>query len=174
MHLAPTRLLCNTQPEQAQRDQFPFMSAFSSASTSLAQVHAPVLARHRVLLQWLQQCRLVPGTWSWVVDFGQMAVPVTAKLTQDGNRVRGQITHGAIRDADEIQDGKIQDGLITFKVTLKSISDLGPQAINYRGKLDGDAIKGKLEVWWVDHPEQPHATLDWTASRVRDDTAKAN
>ena len=68
---------------------------------------------------------------------------VALKLKQDGDKLTGTIT-GFGGEESDIQDGKVTDGQITFKVVREFN---GQQVItNYTGKLDGENLKGKSET----------------------------
>jgi hypothetical protein len=84
------------------------------------------------------------GTWKWSYEgFGGNSIDVTLKLKQDGDKVTGTIT-GFQGQENQIQDGTLKDGKVTFKVTR----DFGGQTMTttYTGTLDGDSLKGKSET----------------------------
>ena len=105
------------------------------------------------------------GTWKWIFNFGTMQIPGAAILTQDGNDVHGKVTTGD-GAATEITNGKVQNGTVTFTVTTQP-GDQGPFINVYNGRASGDKIDGKVEMWWVEQPGQPHSTIDWNATRSK-------
>jgi hypothetical protein len=84
------------------------------------------------------------GTWKWTVTTqdGQTFEP-TLKLKQDGEKLTGVII-GRNNNETEIKDGKIKDGTLTFTVVRERNGQTIVQS--YTGKLDGDAIKGKISM----------------------------
>lgn len=85
----------------------------------------------------------VTGTWKWSQEGPGGQIEFTLKLKQDGEKLTGTIT-GFQGEESPIEDGKVKDGTISFKVTR----DFGgrPFVTNYTGKLSGDTLKGKSET----------------------------
>jgi len=85
----------------------------------------------------------VTGTWKWWQEGPGGQIEFTLKLKQDGEKLTGTIT-GFGGQESPIEDGKVQDGTITFKVTR----DFGgrPFVTTYTGKLSDDTLKGKSET----------------------------
>jgi hypothetical protein len=84
------------------------------------------------------------GTWKWSQEgFGQQQ-DFVLKLKQDGDKVTGTLAGGFDQSEVAIQDGKIKDGEVTFKISR----DFGGRPITtiYTGKLSGDSFKGKSET----------------------------
>jgi hypothetical protein len=94
----------------------------------------------------------------------------TALILADGNRIEGtlklkqdddKLTGAIVRNENEtqIQDGKIADDEITFKV----IRDRDGRKVTakYKGKITGDTVKGKVESDWSGDWQ----TLDWEGTR---------
>jgi hypothetical protein len=106
------------------------------------------------------------GIWKWTLRIEDMTIAGMASIKQDGNVLRGQVVSGTNKSA-EIVDGKIQDDVISFKVILHP-GDQGTFENIYSGKIKGDTISGTIEMWWDERPEQPHATIDWNATRVQE------
>jgi hypothetical protein len=82
------------------------------------------------------------GTWKWTVTFGGQEREFAIKLKADGNKLTG---HFVSPDGTEtaIEDGKYKDGEVSFKVTRERNGN--KFVIKYKGKVSGDAIKGKSE-----------------------------
>jgi hypothetical protein len=98
------------------------------------------------------------GTWTWTFtrQSGEKT-EVTMKLKQEGDKLTGTIT-GPGGDT-EIKEGKIKDGEVTFKVERERNGTTF--TVNYKGKLEGDTIKGKSEVT----RDGDTQSRDWEAKR---------
>jgi hypothetical protein len=85
----------------------------------------------------------VSGTWKWSQEGPGGEIEFTLKIKQDGEKLTGTIT-GFGGDESPIEEGKVKDGTVTFKVTR----DFGgrPFVTTYTGKVDGAALKGKAET----------------------------
>ncbi len=83
------------------------------------------------------------GTWKWSATFGGNSVETVLKLKQEGDKLTGTITGFQGQD-NEIKDGKLADGKVSFKV----VTDFGgaPRTTTYTGTLEGDSLKGKAET----------------------------
>jgi hypothetical protein len=83
------------------------------------------------------------GTWKWSIQGPNGDVETTLKLKQDGDKLSGTVT-GFGGQENEIQDGTIKDGQVTFKV----IRDMfGSKATTtYTATLAGGSLKGKSET----------------------------
>ncbi|HTD66754.1 MAG TPA: hypothetical protein VK846_09535 [Candidatus Limnocylindria bacterium] len=117
----------------------------------------------------------VTGTWSWTQQprgNNANATPrkSTLKLKAEGEKVTGTLSQPG-RGADaapretEISDGKIKGDDISFSV--KREFNGNAFVTKYAGKVEGDAIKGKMEVPGRDGGEP--RSIDWEAKR---DTAE--
>ena len=85
----------------------------------------------------------VTGTWKWSQEGPGGQIDFTLKLKQEGEKLTGTIT-GFNGEESPIEDGKVVDGTVSFKVTR----DFGgrPFVTHYSGKLDGDTLKAKAET----------------------------
>jgi hypothetical protein len=87
------------------------------------------------------------GTWKWTIP-AQGNRPernVSLKLKQDGEKLTGTYNGGGNNAQDvEIADGKVKDGDVSFKVTMKRGNNEITQT--YTAKVDGDTMKGKVET----------------------------
>jgi hypothetical protein len=100
------------------------------------------------------------GTWNTALILGDgNRIEGTLKLKQDGDKLTG----ATVRNENEtpIQDGKIAGDEITFTVVRER--DGGKVTGKYKGKITGDAIKGKVESDWSGDWQ----TLDWEATRAK-------
>jgi hypothetical protein len=85
----------------------------------------------------------VTGTWKWSQEGPGGQIEFTLKLKQDGEKLTGTIT-GFQGEESPIEEGKVKDGAISFKVTR----DFGGRAFvtTYTGKLSGGVLKAKSET----------------------------
>jgi hypothetical protein len=85
----------------------------------------------------------VTGTWKWSQEGPGGQVEFTLKLKQDGEKLTGTIT-GFQGEESPIEEGKVKDGAISFKVTR----DFGGRAFvtTYTGKVSGGTLKGRSET----------------------------
>jgi hypothetical protein len=108
------------------------------------------------------------GNWKWTFHMDEMTIPATAKLTQDGNSVNGLVYSGMDQIGLKVTDGNIDGDKISFKTDR--VEEQGTQECKYKGTLDGNTIKGKIQISWVDVPGHAgEVDLDWNAVRVKDD-----
>ena len=99
------------------------------------------------------------GTWNWVlVTEGGDSIDLSLKLKQDGDKLAGVVVMGD--NEAPIADGLIKDNQITLKVTRER--DGKTQTSRFQGKLDGDAIKGKINSDWSGE----NRSYDWNAKRA--------
>lgn len=103
------------------------------------------------------------GTWVWsfTPPNGGDEIKITLKLKQDADELTGTITG---RDGTEtaIKDGKInKDGEVTFKVERERDGNVFVQ--NYKGKVDGDTIKGNIMMTF----NGEERSRDWEAKRSK-------
>jgi hypothetical protein len=100
------------------------------------------------------------GTWKYTAEVGGQSIDVTIKLKLEGDKLTGSVT---VLDMEtKIEDGKYKDGEVSFKV----VRDMGGNkfTIKYKGKVQGDAIKGKREL---DRDGEVN-TRDFEAKRSKD------
>jgi hypothetical protein len=83
------------------------------------------------------------GTWKWTVETpnGQKR-DVTLKLKLADGKLTGTMS-GRMGTETEIGDATFKDGEISFTVTRERNGN--KMTTKYKGKLDGDTIKGKSE-----------------------------
>jgi hypothetical protein len=124
---------------------------------ALAAFAAPALADHNATGTW---------KWSFTTQNGETRES-TLKLKQDGEKLTGAVT-GRQGNDTEIKDGKIdKDGNVSFSVVREFNGNTRTQ--KYAGKLDGDTIKGKIEMQGRDGETR---SRDWEAKRAKEDAAK--
>src|SRR5262245_10031410 len=77
------------------------------------------------------------GTWKWTVERNGQTFETTLKLKQEKEKLTGTIS-GRNNTENPIEDGKVADGKVTFKVTREFNGN--KIVFSYEGKLDGDTI----------------------------------
>jgi len=82
------------------------------------------------------------GTWKWSMTFNDMTRETTLKLKLEGDKLTGAMLG---RDGAEtkIDDASFKDGTVAFAVTRERNGQ--KFTTKYKGKLDGDTIKGTAE-----------------------------
>ena len=98
------------------------------------------------------------GTWSWTI-IGRDGTPrkATAKLKVEDGKLSGTVSG---RNGDTaIDDPKLTGDDLSFSVTREFNGNKFVQ--KFSGKVDGDAIKGKIEF---DRNGEPQS-VDWNATR---------
>jgi hypothetical protein len=101
------------------------------------------------------------GTWKWERTWGNgEKIEWTLRLKQDGEKLSGTCAFpgGAM---EEIKEGMIRDGELSFMLEREINGNL--YKADYTGKLEGDKIKGKMEVQGKGGEKQ---TRDWEAKRA--------
>ena len=80
------------------------------------------------------------GTWKWTTERGGQKRETVLKLKLDGSKLTGTICGGG-KDKDvKIEDGKFEDGEVTFTVT-REFKDQ-KFTTKYKAKVEGDTLKG--------------------------------
>ena len=100
------------------------------------------------------------GTWKWKVSNNNQEREVTLKLKMEGEKLTGTIS-GRNNNENKIDDATFKDGELTFSVTRERDGQKTVQ--KYKGKVDGDTIKGKIEF---DRNGQSQSR-DWDAKREK-------
>ena len=105
------------------------------------------------------------GAWKWTVQAPNGAIDTTLKLESKDGKLSGSYSNEYGEAA--ISDASFRNDELAFSV----VRDFGGNTfvLNYRGKLEGDAIKGTIETPGFGGGETQK--LDWNAKRV--DAAKA-
>jgi hypothetical protein len=101
----------------------------------------------------------IAGDWKW--EFKRQngdAIEIALKLVQDGEKVTGTMTVNG--NATEIKEGKFKDGEVSFEVTRERNGQ--SVTTKYKGKLDGDTIKGKAATEINGETRE----RDWEAKRA--------
>jgi hypothetical protein len=100
------------------------------------------------------------GTWKYTTDRNGTSIDITFKLKAEGEKVTGTVT---VMDMEtKIEDGKIKDGEISFKIVREAGDN--KFEIKYTGKVTGDVFKGKRELTRDGQPN----TREFEAKRVKE------
>ena len=102
------------------------------------------------------------GKWKWSYERGEGTVETTLTLKQDGEKLSGSIT-GRNNTETAIEDGKIKDGEVSFKVTRERNGT--KYTMTYKGKVSDDVIKGSIES----ERGGEKRTREWEAKRVKEE-----
>ena len=100
------------------------------------------------------------GTWKYTVKtpMGDFEIVLTLKL--DGGKLTGATKRAEMET--KIEDPKFKDGEVSFQVK-REVN--GNEIIaKYKGKLEGDTIKGKINVTAGGMEIDP---IDWDAKREK-------
>jgi hypothetical protein len=118
------------------------------------------------------------GTWSWTMQprggggGNANATPrkITLKLKADGEKLTGTVSQPGRPGQDgaaatpretEISDGKVKGDAVSFSV--KREMNGNTFVIKYSGKVEGDSLKGKIEMPGRDGGDP--VSRDWEAKR---------
>jgi hypothetical protein len=100
------------------------------------------------------------GKWTWTTKFNDREITTKAEFKQEGEKLTGTIT-GRDDQKIEIKEGKIKDNEVSFVVVRERNGS--EFKITYKGKLEGDTIKGKSTVK-IDGQDRER---DWEAKRAK-------
>ncbi len=98
------------------------------------------------------------GDWTWTFTRRDREIEILMTLKVDGEKLTGTV--GREDRRSEIQDGTFKDGKVSFK-TVRERNDQS-FTINYKGELEGDTIKGKIEF----EIRGETRDFDWEAKRA--------
>jgi hypothetical protein len=109
------------------------------------------------------------GTWKWTVTFNNNTREQTMKLKTEDGKPAGVVISGQNNTETKIEDASFKDGVLGFTTTrerngMKIVS-------KYNGKLEGDAIKGKIET--TRDGQALGEPRDWEAKREKADKPAA-
>src|SRR5262249_31604974 len=103
------------------------------------------------------------GTWRWTVNKN---VAMTLRLKRQGGRLTGTLVANDGAEL-EIDDGKFDDGILTFKVT----NTVGKAEVTaeYAGILAGNVINGGMRVYFGARPKTLPGYMPWQAKRFKEE-----
>ena len=116
------------------------------------------------------------GSWTWTGAGrnGNPGRPQTIKLKMEADKLVGTISGGgrgraaadgtaaAAPRETKLEDVKLAGDQLTFKVTRAGRNGGNPMVQKFAGKVNGDTIKGKIEV---EVEGQDPRTTEWEAKR---------
>ncbi|MBC8115258.1 MAG: hypothetical protein H7062_12815 [Candidatus Saccharimonas sp.] len=100
------------------------------------------------------------GTWKWSVTVNDQKRDATLKLKLEGDKLTGTML-GRNNQETAIEDATFKDGEVAFSVTRERNGQ--KNTTKYKGKLDGDTIKGKSES----ERDGKTQSRDWEAKREK-------
>lgn len=101
------------------------------------------------------------GKWTWNQrGQGGNEVTMNLELKQDGEKLTGTVARGDQKT--EIKEGTVKNGEVAFVVVRERNGQEFKQ--QYKGKLDGDTIKGTVSFKTADGQER---SRDWVAMRAK-------
>jgi hypothetical protein len=80
------------------------------------------------------------GSWKYSIETPNGAIEQTLVLKQDGDKLTGKVV--SPRGETEIKDGKVKGNEFEFTVERPGRGGGAAVAVPYKGKMDGDTIKG--------------------------------
>lgn len=98
------------------------------------------------------------GNWNWTVKRGDQEFQQKLILKQEGEKLTGTIS-GRQGSETEISAGAVMGSEVSFEI--KREVNGNAMIIKYKGKLEGDTIKGKAEV----ERDGKKSERDWEAKR---------
>jgi hypothetical protein len=102
------------------------------------------------------------GTWKWTVN---KSVGMTLRLKRQGGRLTGVLIANDGPET-EIEDGKFDDGILTFKAT--TTVGKGEVTAEYAGILAGNVINGGMRVYFGARPKTLPGYMPWQAKRFKE------
>lgn len=100
------------------------------------------------------------GTWKWSTTRGDKVRETTLKLKLEGDKLSGVVV-GRNDMETKIDDATFKDNEISFSVTREFNNN--KFTTKYKGKLDGDTIKGKQ----TSERDGKKNEADWEAKREK-------
>jgi hypothetical protein len=102
------------------------------------------------------------GTWKWSVN---KTLVMTLRLKHEGETLTGILISNDGPEK-EIEDGKYDDGKLSFKVT--STAGKGDVTAEYAGIVAGTVINGGMRVYFGARPKALPGYMPWQAKRFRE------
>lgn len=102
------------------------------------------------------------GKWKWSYERNGQTIETTLTLKLDGEKLTGAVT-GRNNTETAIEDGKIKDGEVSFKVTRERNGTKFTAL--YKGKVSEETIKGTIET----ERDGQKNSRDWEAKRVKEE-----
>jgi hypothetical protein len=107
------------------------------------------------------------GSWKWEIQGPNGPLETTLKLSMKDGKLGGVYQNQF--GETPIKDVSFKDDVLALAVDR----DIGGNkfTIKLRGKVEGDTIKGQIELPSFDGSGEARK-MDWNAKRVKDDSAK--
>jgi len=99
----------------------------------------------------------ISGNWKGSAETANGTVERTFAFKVDGNKLTGETTSNMLGKS-AIEDGKVDGDDVSFTITVNMQGTEGK--VNYKGRVEGETIKFKVEVQAVGQ------TLEMVAKRV--------
>ena len=143
-----------TAGDQSQTRDWEAKREKTAAATTAAPAPAPAPAAAAATAT-------ATGTWKWsMARPNGETIERSVKLKQDGEKLTGASVFN--NDETPIEAGQIKDGEVSFQVTR--VFNDNKVVMKYRGKLNGDSIKGKIEGTFGGQDR----SFDWDAKRAKE------
>jgi hypothetical protein len=102
------------------------------------------------------------GTWKWSVN---RSLVMTLRLKREGEKLTGVLISNDGPEK-EIEDGKFDDGKISFRVT--NTVGKGDVTAEYAGILAGNVINGGMRVYFGARPKTLPGYMPWQGKRFKE------
>lgn len=101
------------------------------------------------------------GTWTWTFSTqGGQDFELSLELKQDGEKLTGKLSLPT-GDSIDVKEGSFKNDEVAFNVEFERNGQV--RIMKYKGKVDGDTIKGKTER----ERDGEVMTRDWEAKRAK-------
>ena len=101
------------------------------------------------------------GKWTWKMRRGDNEITTNAEFKVEGEKLTGFVTAGPNNQKTEIKEGTFKNNEVAFVVVrMRQEQEF---KIRYKGKVEGDAIKGTTIVNFNGEDR----TREWMATRVK-------
>ena len=98
------------------------------------------------------------GTWTWTFSRGGQEIESLLELKQEGENLTGLLRRSG-RDSLDIKDGTFKNDEVSFNTVRERNGE--KFTVKYKGKVDGDEIKGTVEVEFGGQTR----SFDWNPTR---------
>lgn len=108
------------------------------------------------------------GTWKWHITTPNGELETTLKLASTNGKLGGSYQNQF--GETPIKDASFNDDVLVFAVDREFSGN--KFTLKFRGKVDGDAIKGEIEMPSFEGDGQVRK-MEWNAKRVKDGAGPA-
>lgn len=99
------------------------------------------------------------GNWKWKTKINDNEIEISMKLKLEGDKLTGTVSRN--NNEATIEDGTFKDNEVSFKTVRENNGQ--KFTVKYKGKLDGDTIKGKAEI----ERNGETRSVDWEPKREK-------